>query len=554
MKTGSSKLNRKLLMSTALVIGAIVLGSTFSCVKILQSRRISADVVNARLPLLDAIRNIRQNSYRSTSSVKSYLLFASDPAAAARYRKERQACWAEIDKAQEKIAALEAAYDYGDVRPVVDEALRKVAAFRRSQDQVEGLAAGQGGEATGKAYDLVGGELAANEADAINAITGAVHLIQGEYNVQMEKMDHSGSEEITILCISTLLGTLIGGFFSLALARRIVVSVQGVVARAQAIAHGDLTGQPLIAGSNDEIADLAHGVNEMQANLCQILQDMTGIAATVHGASERLAGSTRVNLLRTAEQSSQTQTVANAIIQLSSSISAVSMLAESGVASAQEAAETARQGGAIVAESLASMNSIADSVRSTASTIQRLGKESEQIIHIVHVIEDIAAKTNLLALNAAIEAARAGEQGRGFAVVAGEVRRLAESTHGATGEISRMVETIRQQTLAAVEAMDLGTLKVEAGVATTVRAGQALQQIIEMAVSVDEMIGQIASTSSAQANSATNSTASLEVISRLSGEATASIPETQQVVDAMEAEVGRLQTHISRFQLTGSGA
>ena len=220
MKTGSSKLNRKLLMSTALVIGAIVLGSTFSCVKILQSRRISADVVNARLPLLDAIRNIRQNSYRSTSSVKSYLLFASDPAAAARYRKERQACWAEIDKAQEKIAALEAAYDYGDVRPVVDEALRKVAAFRRSQDQVEGLAAGQGGEATGKAYDLVGGELAANEADAINAITGAVHLIQGEYNVQMEKMDHSGSEEITILCISTLLGTLIGGFFSLALARR----------------------------------------------------------------------------------------------------------------------------------------------------------------------------------------------------------------------------------------------------------------------------------------------------------------------------------------------
>lgn len=93
---------------------------------------------------------------------------------------------------------------------------------------------------------------------------------------------------------------------------------------------------------------------------------------------------------------------------------------------------------------------------------------------------------------------------------------------------------------------------MEAGVAAAVRAGQALRQIIEMAIGVDQMIGQIASTSSAQASSATNSTASLEVISRLRGEATASIPETQQGVDAMEAEVERLQTHISRLQLTSS--
>lgn len=97
--------------------------------------------------------------------------------------------------------------------------------------------------------------------------------------------------------------------------------------------------------------------------------------------------------------------------------------------------------------------------------------------------------------------------------------------------------------------MDAGTLKVEAGVATTVRAGDALNRIIEMAGNVDEMIGQIASTSSAQAGAALNSTASLEVISRLSADATAAIPETQQVVDAMEVEVERLRAHISHFQL-----
>ena len=179
--------------------------------------------------------------------------------------------------------------------------------------------------------------------------------------------------------------------------------------------------------------------------------------------------------------------------EMSISIAEVSRHAQSAATTSKQAASTAREGGTIVEQMLVSMQSIAESVRNTAATVQRLGKESEQIIRIVNVIEEIAQKTNLLALNAAIEAARAGEQGRGFAVVAGEVRRLAESTRNATSEIGKMVGDFQLHTRGAVDAMDSGTETVNLGVETTNRAGEALKRIIQMADQVDSMIAQIGS-------------------------------------------------------------
>ena len=252
---------------------------------------------------------------------------------------------------------------------------------------------------------------------------------------------------------------------------------------------------------------------------------------------------------RVDQQAQQTQQAATAMQEMSASIAEVSRHTKSAAETARSAAQTAHQGDAIVKEMLGAMRSIATAVSDTSSTLSLLGEDSRRISQIVTVIDEIATKTNLLALNAAIEAARAGDQGRGFAVVAGEVRRLAESTAQATGEISAMIQGIQERTQTAVASMASGTVTVQQGVVTTNRAGEALERIIGIAEQVDRMITQIAIAASQQAASADQSSSSLDFIHTLSNDNLSEMATTIAGIENLRATATTLESQVKRFRL-----
>ncbi len=171
-----------------------------------------------------------------------------------------------------------------------------------------------------------------------------------------------------------------------------------------------------------------------------------------------------------------------------------SRAAQLAFATSRQTDEHARQGAAVVQQTVTVVQSIADELQQVAQSIGALSAQSEEIGGIVDAIRGIAEQTNLLALNAAIEAARAGDQGRGFAVVAGEVRNLARRTREATVAIGEVVGKNRELARQAVDSMQAGTLKAEQGVSLANQAGTLILDIHQGAQQVVEVIGQFAQT------------------------------------------------------------
>jgi methyl-accepting chemotaxis protein len=233
-----------------------------------------------------------------------------------------------------------------------------------------------------------------------------------------------------------------------------------------------------------QVKKAAEKVSTTTTNVLSFIKEMTAASQQVSETVTHIAEGSN-------EQVNHLSNAAQQMRELAEQTKKVSLSAQSAAELAERTNRVAQKGGMAAKEAMEKINSASEVVGSTANLVTGLGGRSKQIGEIVALITNIADQTNLLALNAAIEAARVGEQGKGFAVVAEEVRKLAEGSAKAGENIAKLVWTIQEDTLKAIEAMERGKDEVEISRKVTHHALKALDDIVaavgEITLRVEEI-------------------------------------------------------------------
>ena len=260
---------------------------------------------------------------------------------------------------------------------------------------------------------------------------------------------------------------------------------------AEDISKGNLNAEVKLSSEKDQ---LGTSLKKMVEVLRDVINNVRLSADNVASGSQAMSASSEEMSQGASEQAAAAEEASSSIEQMTANIRQNADNAQETEKIAVQAAKDAQEGGAAVVNTVAAMKDIATKIM---------------------IIEEIARQTNLLALNAAIEAARAGEHGKGFAVVAAEVRKLAERSQVAAGEISnlssssvdvaeRAGELLKivvpniQKTAELVQEITAASREQDAGADQINKAIQQLDQVIQQNASASEEMASTAEELSSQ--------------------------------------------------------
>lgn len=323
----------------------------------------------------------------------------------------------------------------------------------------------------------------------LKGVNVAQHVAKGELNVET---DIDQKDEIGILASSM---------------NTMVSNLKETVHVAEQISKGDLGVKVPLLSDRDA---LGHALDNMVFSLKGIVSEVTASADNVASGSEQLSSVSEELASGASEQAASAEEASASMEQMASNIRQNAENAQQTERLAVQAADDAEKGGLAVFQTVEAMKTIAEKIS---------------------IIEEISRQTNMLALNAAIEAARAGEHGKGFAVVADAVRKLAERSQAAAGEISNL-------SVSSVEIAE--------------KAGEMLKKIVPDIRKTADLVQEINAASAEQTTGAEQINQALIQLDKVIQQNASSSEEMSSTSEELSAQAEQLQSAIAFFRIGNS--
>ncbi|MCK5810380.1 MAG: methyl-accepting chemotaxis protein [Cocleimonas sp.] len=250
--------------------------------------------------------------------------------------------------------------------------------------------------------------------------------------------------------------------------------------------------------TEDATGPLADAINQLAIDTSDVLKKVRNIALTVESTSQTVdEHTTTVKELAESErlEAEQTSEAVSYLIERLDQIAQSSVSANKIANKTTAATEKAYQS---VSKTVDSMANIRDTVQETGKRIKRLGERSQEITHIIDLINTITERTTILALNASMQALSAGEAGKGFSVIAEEIQRLAESSRESTDQIANLIKNIQQETRTTISTMDNTIEQVITGSSLAEEASAQMQLTLNATNKLTHSVESIAQASKEQ--------------------------------------------------------